>query len=348
MSFKNCQNENMSFHIKRHILTRILKGVATEWIGGNKCIMCVWWAWILTPLLLPDRKRLWLWQREFCKPSMKVDPESSLTDIFILSCFHNDLYRLIQGVKFLALSHWLLLSLSLFHSRSSNCSFFHWTQKIPKLNINYIIFRWNGRQWSVRTVDEFQSAESFCDCLMPIQITLTAIRQAMKQTTFENNWPWINSVSGLTFFGVSWVRENIFSGSCWLFFCLTSSLSKKKCIGTFQLTHPSSVSSQYLYNARFFTNKVICVLEIWIIRVWKMDFPSLFIVDIVSKFVKIRVYAVSWSLRVEFLLKTDSGYPKDTGVNKPWQLLGIPFAIYFLDKVCSKQSNCLQSRWFVK
>ena len=31
-------------------------------------------------------------------------------------------------------------------------------------------------------------------------------------------------------------------------------------------------------------------------------------------------------LRVEFLLKTDSGYPKDTGVNKPWQPLGIPFA----------------------
>jgi len=32
-------------------------------------------------------------------------------------------------------------------------------------------------------------------------------------------------------------------------------------------------------------------------------------------------------VRVEFLLKTDSGYPKDTGVNKPWQPLGIPFAI---------------------
>jgi len=32
-------------------------------------------------------------------------------------------------------------------------------------------------------------------------------------------------------------------------------------------------------------------------------------------------------LRVEFLLKTDSGYPKDTGVKKPWQPLGIPFAI---------------------
>ena len=29
-------------------------------------------------------------------------------------------------------------------------------------------------------------------------------------------------------------------------------------------------------------------------------------------------------LRVEFLLKTDSGYPKDTGVNKPWQPLRIP------------------------
>ena len=32
-------------------------------------------------------------------------------------------------------------------------------------------------------------------------------------------------------------------------------------------------------------------------------------------------------LRVEFLLKTDSGYPKDTGVNKPWQPIGIPSAI---------------------
>ena len=26
-------------------------------------------------------------------------------------------------------------------------------------------------------------------------------------------------------------------------------------------------------------------------------------------------------------MKTDSGYPKDTGVNKPWQPLGIPSAI---------------------
>jgi len=33
------------------------------------------------------------------------------------------------------------------------------------------------------------------------------------------------------------------------------------------------------------------------------------------------------TLIVEFLLKTDSGYPKDMEVNKPWQLLGIPFAI---------------------
>ena len=37
--------------------------------------------------------------------------------------------------------------------------------------------------------------------------------------------------------------------------------------------------------------------------------------------------ACLFSLKVEFLLKTDSGYPKDTGVNKPWQPLGIPFAI---------------------
>jgi len=33
------------------------------------------------------------------------------------------------------------------------------------------------------------------------------------------------------------------------------------------------------------------------------------------------------SLRLEFLLKTDSGYPKDTGVTTCWQTLGIPFAI---------------------
>jgi len=32
-------------------------------------------------------------------------------------------------------------------------------------------------------------------------------------------------------------------------------------------------------------------------------------------------------LRIEFLLKTDSGYPEDMGVNKPWQPLGIPFDV---------------------
>ena len=35
----------------------------------------------------------------------------------------------------------------------------------------------------------------------------------------------------------------------------------------------------------------------------------------------------AYDLRVEFLLKTDSGYPKDTGVNKPWKPLGIPSAL---------------------
>jgi len=38
-------------------------------------------------------------------------------------------------------------------------------------------------------------------------------------------------------------------------------------------------------------------------------------------------------LRVEFLLKPDSGYPKDTGVNKPWQPLGIPFAITLISQI---------------
>ena len=41
----------------------------------------------------------------------------------------------------------------------------------------------------------------------------------------------------------------------------------------------------------------------------------------------------AWLLRVEFLLKTDSRYPKDTGVNKPWQPLGIPFAITLIGQL---------------
>ena len=40
-----------------------------------------------------------------------------------------------------------------------------------------------------------------------------------------------------------------------------------------------------------------------------------------------RTTQVTLPLRVEFLLKTDSGYPKDTGVNRPWQTLRISFAI---------------------
>jgi len=39
------------------------------------------------------------------------------------------------------------------------------------------------------------------------------------------------------------------------------------------------------------------------------------------------VFFVCPPLRVEFLLNTDSGYPKDTGVHKTWQPLGIPSAI---------------------
>jgi len=40
-------------------------------------------------------------------------------------------------------------------------------------------------------------------------------------------------------------------------------------------------------------------------------------------------------LRVEFLLKTDSGYPKDMRVNKPWQPLRIPFAITLIGRSTS-------------
>ena len=42
----------------------------------------------------------------------------------------------------------------------------------------------------------------------------------------------------------------------------------------------------------------------------------------------IALYTLSLSLRVEFLFKTHSGYPKDMGVNKPLQPLGIPFAFF--------------------
>ena len=40
-----------------------------------------------------------------------------------------------------------------------------------------------------------------------------------------------------------------------------------------------------------------------------------------------RLFPFVFPLRIEFLLKTDSGYPKHTGVNKPWQPLRIPFAV---------------------
>ena len=46
-----------------------------------------------------------------------------------------------------------------------------------------------------------------------------------------------------------------------------------------------------------------------------------------SKVVFLGEMCVYGALRVEFLLKTDSVYPKDTGENKPWQPLGIPSAI---------------------
>jgi hypothetical protein len=40
-----------------------------------------------------------------------------------------------------------------------------------------------------------------------------------------------------------------------------------------------------------------------------------------------REFSFILSLRVEFLLKTDSGYPKYAGVGTPWSTLGIPSAI---------------------
>ena len=47
-------------------------------------------------------------------------------------------------------------------------------------------------------------------------------------------------------------------------------------------------------------------------------------------------------LRVESLLKTDSGYPKDTGVNKPWQPLRIPFAITLIGQLHQSPPSPIQ------
>ena len=52
---------------------------------------------------------------------------------------------------------------------------------------------------------------------------------------------------------------------------------------------------------------------------------------------------------VMWVLKTDSGYPKDTGVNKPWQPLGIPFAITpivsLVRESCVLFESCLCLLW---
>jgi len=52
------------------------------------------------------------------------------------------------------------------------------------------------------------------------------------------------------------------------------------------------------------------------------------------------------SLREEFLLKTDSGYPKDTGLNKPWQPLGIPSAITLISQFHQSPLSSILDRVF--
>jgi len=48
------------------------------------------------------------------------------------------------------------------------------------------------------------------------------------------------------------------------------------------------------------------------------------------------------ALRVKFLLKTDSGYPKDTGVKKPWQPLRIPSAITHIGQLYQSPPSPIQ------
>jgi len=66
------------------------------------------------------------------------------------------------------------------------------------------------------------------------------------------------------------------------------------------------------------------MIIMWITITIYFDFSHVFFL---SFFLSFLGFEDRMALRVEFLLKTDSGYPKDTAVNKPWQPLGIPSAI---------------------
>ena len=78
----------------------------------------------------------------------------------------------------------------------------------------------------------------------------------------------------------------------------------------------------------------MCVEEglragLWKSGAWAWGFAAVVRVG-EERSICVRILRDVWSdisLRVEFLLKTDSGYSKEMGVNTPWQTLGIPFAI---------------------
>ena len=55
---------------------------------------------------------------------------------------------------------------------------------------------------------------------------------------------------------------------------------------------------------------------------------------------------VPW--REDFLLKTDSGYPKETGVNQPWQPLRIPSAITLIGQLHQSPPFVITVIWWSK
>jgi len=56
---------------------------------------------------------------------------------------------------------------------------------------------------------------------------------------------------------------------------------------------------------------------------------------------------VFFALRVEFLLKTDSGYPRDAGVlfHPRWQTLGVPFALTPIGQLRQSPPSSVPGDW---
>ena len=109
--------------------------------------------------------------------------------------------------------------------------------------------------------------------------------------------------------------QNLLRVFSWLFIEISELLSH---LGQNQ-ANPLRVGSSHRW---FFVFVAIFVSGFWFLVFYDMQVMQ------PSSGSALRTQNPFWACwRVEFCLETDSRYLKDTGVNKPWQLLGIPFAI---------------------